>query len=42
MSWRLGVEGRKRRGAAALLGAGGELLARAEALWIELRASSKV
>ena len=42
MSWRLGVDGRKRRGAAALLGAGGELLARSEALWIELRAGSKV
>jgi hypothetical protein len=42
MSWRLGVEGRKRRGAAVLLGAGGELLARSEALWIELRTGSKV
>jgi hypothetical protein len=42
MSWRLGVDGRKRRGAAALYGPGGELLALSEALWIELRAGSKV
>ena len=42
MSWRLGVDGRKRRGAAALLGPGGELLAGSEALWIELRTGSKV
>jgi hypothetical protein len=40
MSWRLGVEGRKRRGAAALLGPDGAVLALSEALWIELRSGS--
>jgi hypothetical protein len=42
MSWKLGVDGRKRRGAAALLGPGGVLLALSEALWIELRVGSQV
>jgi hypothetical protein len=42
LSWRLGVDGRKRRGAAALLGPKGRPLALSEALWIELRPDSKV
>jgi hypothetical protein len=42
LSWRLGVDGRKRRGAAALLGPKGRALALSEALWIELRPDSKV
>jgi hypothetical protein len=37
VSWPIAVEGRKRRGGAALFDAGGRLLARSEALWIELR-----
>jgi len=37
VSWGLGVEGRKRHGAAALFTAAGELLAESRALWIELR-----
>jgi hypothetical protein len=42
VSWKLGVDGRKRRGAAALLSRHGETLARSRALWIELRRPSKV
>lgn len=37
LSWPLEIDGRKRRAGAALFDAGGELLARARALWIELR-----
>lgn len=37
VSWSLGSEGRKLRSAAAILGPGGEVLARARALWIRLR-----
>jgi hypothetical protein len=37
VSWKLGEEGRKRHGAAALFSETGELLARSQALWIELR-----
>lgn len=37
-SWEIGRDGRKREAGAALHDAGGELLARARALWIELRA----
>jgi hypothetical protein len=37
VSWRLEVDGRKRRGAVALLGTDGTPLALAEALWIETR-----
>jgi hypothetical protein len=37
VSWRLGVDGRKRRGAAALMAADGTPLALSEALWIEPR-----
>lgn len=40
MSWDLGRDGRKRHAGAALFSAGGELLASARALWIELRAAS--
>lgn len=36
-AWTVAVDGRKRRAAAALWAAGGELLAVASALWIELR-----
>jgi hypothetical protein len=42
LSWKLGVDGRKRRGAAVLLDPRGEALARSEALWIEVRRGSKV
>jgi hypothetical protein len=42
VSWRLGVDGRKRRGAAALLDGEGTALAVAEALWIEPRTGSQV
>lgn len=42
VSWRLGVDGRKRRGAAALLDGDGTALALAEALWIEPRTGSQV
>lgn len=42
ISWRLGIDGRKRRGAAALLAADGTLLAASEALWIETRTASQV
>jgi hypothetical protein len=38
-SWEVGRDGRKREAGAALYGAGGELLARARALWIELKAA---
>ena len=37
LSWALGVDGRKRHGAAALFSPAGECLARSRALWIELR-----
>ncbi|MDQ3587848.1 MAG: hypothetical protein M3350_02115 [Actinomycetota bacterium] len=37
VSWALGTEGRKREAASALLAADGSVLARARALWIELR-----
>ena len=37
-SWEVSRDGRKREAGAALYGAGGELLARARALWIELKA----
>jgi hypothetical protein len=37
VSWKLGEDGRKRHGAAALFSETGELLARSRALWIELR-----
>jgi hypothetical protein len=37
VSWPLEVDGRKRHSGVALFDAGGELLARARALWIELR-----
>jgi len=37
VSWPLGIEGRKREAASALLDAGGAVIARAQALWIELR-----
>lgn len=36
MGWRLGAEGRKHRCASALATAGGEVIARASALWIEV------
>jgi hypothetical protein len=36
-SWEIGRDGRKREAGAALFDAGGRLLARARALWIELR-----
>ncbi|HET8952028.1 MAG TPA: hypothetical protein VFN44_16020 [Solirubrobacteraceae bacterium] len=38
VGWSLGGEGRKHRSATAVLDADGEVLARAEALWIRLRA----
>jgi hypothetical protein len=38
-SWEIAREGRKREAGAALYSAGGELLARARALWIELKAA---
>jgi hypothetical protein len=40
MSWDLGRDGRKRHAGAALFSAGGELLASARALWIELRSAA--
>lgn len=39
-SWEIGREGRKREAGSALYDAGGELLALARALWIELRATA--
>jgi hypothetical protein len=36
-AWRIGEEGRKRHGGAAIHAADGELCAYAEGLWIELR-----
>ena len=38
VAWALGADGRKKRGAAAVLDAGGRLCAIAEAVWIETRA----
>ena len=38
VGWPLGREGRKRHTATALLDADGEIVARAKATWIELRA----
>jgi hypothetical protein len=38
LSWPLGVDGRKRHSAAALFTRDGDLVARSQALWIELRA----
>lgn len=37
VAWRLGAEGRKRHSASAILGEDGTVLARARALWVELR-----
>jgi hypothetical protein len=37
VSWEIDRDGRKRHAGAALFGAGGELLGRARALWIELK-----
>lgn len=37
VSWRLGVDGRKRQAGAALFDADGRLLARSQALWIQLK-----
>lgn len=39
VGWSLGTEGRKHHSATALLGRDGRLLARAQALWIQLRAA---
>ena len=37
LSWRVGVDGRKRHGACALFDSAGRLLATSQALWIEVR-----
>ena len=39
-AWPLGSDGRKHRGAVAIYTADGDVIARAEALWIEPRAAS--
>lgn len=41
-AWALGSEGRKHRGAVAIYTTDGEIIARAEALWIEPKASYRV
>ncbi len=37
VSWPIGIEGRKREAASALVTGDGAVIARARALWIELR-----